>query len=157
MNQSWMLRRSRSEWRSLSTVYQNTWPTPVASGPSVGVVPSGSSARHEAQPLEHARAREILIDVVFEDDVDHREAERRLRADDADAGQALEVDGERIGDLVLHLLCAVAGPLGEDDDLVVGEIGNRVDRRRACRPPAPRAERAGQHDDEDAVLQARAR
>ena len=92
MNQSWMVRRSRSDCRSLSTVYQNTWPTPVASGPSVGVVPSGRSDRDEAQPLEHAGAREVLIDAVLEDDVDHREPEGRLRADDADAGQALQVD-----------------------------------------------------------------
>ena len=81
--------------------------------------------------------REVQIDVVLEDDVDHREAERRLRPDDADAGQALQVDGQRIGDLILDLLRAVARPVGEDDDLVVGEIRNGVDRRGAERPPAP--------------------
>src|SRR2546423_8252500 len=36
-----MERRSLSEWPRPSTVYQNTCPTPVASGPSVGVTPAG--------------------------------------------------------------------------------------------------------------------
>src|SRR5882724_10623986 len=42
MNQSWIDRRSRSDCPLPSTVYQKTWPTPVASGPSVGTVPGGS-------------------------------------------------------------------------------------------------------------------
>src|SRR5438128_10682038 len=41
MNQSWSDRRSRSETPLPSTVYQKTWPTPVASGPSVGTTPAG--------------------------------------------------------------------------------------------------------------------
>ena len=110
-------------------------------------------AAEQAQTLEHAAAREILIDLVLEDDVDHREAERRLRSDDAHAGEPAQVDGERIADLVFDLLRAVAGPVGEDNDLVVGEIGNGVDRRRRRGPPAPDGERHRQPDDSGAVLQ----
>ena len=137
MNQSCRLRSSRSECVGLSTVYQKTWPTPVASGPSVGVTPPGQALRDQAHALEHARPREIEIDVVFEDHVDHREPERRLRAHDANAGQALQVDRQRISDLVFNFLRAVPGPVGEDDDLVVGEIGNRVDGRRRYAPTSP--------------------
>ena len=118
-------------------VYQKTWPTPVASGPSVGATPAGRRLRDQAHALEHARPREIQVDVVLEDDVDHREPERRLRPDDAHAGQALQVHGQRIRDLVLDLLRAVARPVREDDDLVVGQIGNGVDRRRAAAPTSP--------------------
>ena len=50
----------------------------------------------EAHALQDARARKIQVHVVVEDDVDHREAERRLRADDANAGEALQVHGQRI-------------------------------------------------------------
>ena len=153
MNQSCRVRRSRSEWRSLSTVYQKTWPTPVASGPSVGTAPSGSCVETRLSRSRTRRPREVLIHVVFEDDVDHREAERGLRADDAHAGQALQVHRERVADLVFDFLRAVAGPVGEHDDLVVGEIGNRVDRRGGGGPPAPRSERHRERDDEDAVLQ----
>ena len=79
----------------------------------------GQALRDEAHALEHSRPREVELDVVLEDDVDHREPEGRLGADDADAGQALEVYRERICNLVLDLLRAVPRPVGEDDDLVV--------------------------------------
>ena len=80
------------------------------------------------------------VDVVFENDVDHRKAERGLRSHDADPGKSLQVDGQRIGDLVLDLLRAVAGPVGEDDDLVVREVRDGVDRRgvSAHQPQAAR-------------------
>ena len=68
----------------------------------------------------------------------HREAKGRLRPHDADAGQALQVGGERIRDLVVDLLRAMARSVGEDDHLVVGEIrDHRVDWCGAQRPPAP--------------------
>ena len=151
MNQSCRVRSSRSECVGLSTVYQKTCPTPVASGPSVGVTPAGRLFADEAHALEHARPREIQIDAVLEDDVDHREAERRLRAHDAHAGEPLQVRRERIRDLVLDFLRAVPGPVGEDDDLVVGQIGNRVDRRGRQRPPAPAGEAEIQDDDDEPV------
>src|SRR4029078_2509041 len=40
MNQSWSDRSVPGSYGP-STVYQNTWPTPVASGPSVGTTPEG--------------------------------------------------------------------------------------------------------------------
>ena len=110
MNQSCSVRRSRSDSVGLSTVYQKTCPTPVASGPERRRDAGRQRLRDQAHALEHARAREVQIDVVLEDHVDHREAERRLRADDAHAGQPLQVHRQRIGDLVLDLLRAVARP-----------------------------------------------
>lgn len=107
--------------------------------------------RDEAHPFEHSSAREVELDVVFEDHVDHREPERRLGAHDADPGQALQVHGERVGDLVLDFLRAVPWPVGEDDDLVVREIRNRVDRRGRHRPPAPHAKADVRRDDQKPV------
>ena len=51
--------------------------------------------RHQTHALEHPRARKVQIDLVLEDDIDHRKPERRLRSDDADAGQALQVHRQR--------------------------------------------------------------
>ena len=42
MYQSCRLRKSRRDHVGLSTVYQKTCPTPVASGPSAGAMPAGS-------------------------------------------------------------------------------------------------------------------
>ena len=106
----------------------------------------GHLCRDEAETFEDAGPRKVLIDVVFEDDVDHREAERRLRADHAHAGEAAQVHGERVADLVFDFLRTVAGPVGEHDDLVVGEIRNRIDRRGGGRPPPPASERHREPD-----------
>ena len=117
--------------------------------------PSGQRLRHEAHALEHPGSREVEVDVVFKDDVDHREPEGRLRPDDANTGEALEVDGQRVGDLVLDFLRAVACPVGEDDDLVVGQVRNGIDRRAPEGPPSPSAERQVEHDDDDAIAKGR--
>ena len=107
----------------------------------------------EAHALQNASAGKVQVHVVVEDDVDHREAERRLGSDDANAGEALQIHCQRIADLVFHFLRAVTRPVREDDDLVVREVWNRIDGRGAQRPPAPagQADVQGQHD--EAVLQ----
>ena len=153
MNQSCRLRRSRRD----SGGALDRVPEDVADARRVRAErrhDAGRQAlRDEAHALEDARAGEVQVHVVVEDDVDHREAERRLRADDANAGEALQVHRQRIADLVFHFLRAVTRPVREDDDLVVREVGNRVDRRGAEGPPAPAGEAdvQGQHD--EAVLQ----
>ena len=43
-----------------------------------------------------------------------------------------------IGDLVLDLLRAAAHPVGEDDDLVLAQVGDGVHRRVAARRRRPR-------------------
>ena len=89
----------------------------------------GQKAARKAEPLQHAGARKVDIHRIFEDHVDHREAERRCRANRAHMRQPLQVHSERIGDLVFDLLRTAALPLGEDDDLVLAQVGDRVDRR----------------------------
>ena len=121
-------------------MYQKTCPTPVASGPERRRDAGRQALRDEAHALQDAGARKVQVDVVVEDDVDHRKAERRLRADDAHAGEALQVHRQRIADLVFHFLRAVTRPVREDDDLVVREVRNRIDGRGAQRPPAPAGE-----------------
>jgi hypothetical protein len=109
--------------------------------------------RHEIQPLEHPRPPEVQIDVIVENDVDHGKAESRLRSHDPHARQALEVDRQWIGDLVLDFLRAVAGPIREDDHLVVGQVRDGVDRRTGERPPAPAGQSGVGHDDQQPMPQ----
>ena len=109
--------------------------------------------RDEAHAFKDASPREVQLHVVVEDDVNHREAERRLRPDHPYTGEPLEVRGERVRHLVLHLLRAMTGPVREDNDLVVGQIGNRVDRRGRQRPPSPACKAEVQNDDDEPVFQ----
>ncbi len=108
---------------------------------------------HQVQPLEHSCTREVQVDVVLEDHVDHRKAERRLRSDHTNACEPLQVRRQRIRDLVLDLLRAVPEPVAEDDHLVVGEIGDRVHRRVAQGPVAPGAKRQEGDDHDEAVFE----
>ena len=46
-NQSWIERSSPRSWRSDRSAYTKAQPTPVASGPSLGVIPGGSCSERE--------------------------------------------------------------------------------------------------------------
>src|SRR4029453_3658728 len=62
----------------------------------------------------------------------------------AHLGRREEPRRDRVGDLVLDQLRSAARPLGEDDHLHVGEVGERTERRAGGRqppaggPPPPR-------------------
>src|SRR4029453_11976306 len=75
----------------------------------------GQALRDETHAFEHASPREVQLHVVLKDDVNHREAERRLRPDHAYTGEPLKVRRERVRDLVLDLLGAMSRPVGKDD------------------------------------------
>ncbi len=46
---------------------------------------------HETHALEYSSPGEVELDVILEDDVNHREAERGLRAHDTDARESLQL------------------------------------------------------------------
>ena len=68
-------------------------------------------------------------------------------------GKPLQVDGERIGDLVLDLLRATPRPVREDDHLVVAQVRNRVDRGAQHRPEPPARDSDPKHDNEKLISQ----
>jgi hypothetical protein len=113
----------------------------------------GQALGQQVEAFEHARARKVEVDPILEDHVDHGEAEGRGGADHPDTGQALEAHGQRIRDLILNFLRRATGPVGEDDHLIVGEIGDRVDRGRQQRPVAPAAEEQKGSDDQHPIAQ----
>src|ERR1700730_15976716 len=82
---------------------------------------------HQVQAFQHACAGEIKVHIVVEDHEDHGEAERRRGPHHLDAGQPLQADSERVGDLVLYLLRTAALPICEDNHLVIAKVRNRVD------------------------------
>ena len=110
-------------------------PEDLAQGGGVGGQSGRHALRQEAccralvQLFQHPLAGEIEVDVVLEDDRDHREVEFGGRADGLDAGQPLQFERQRIGDLVLDLAGAAAHPVGEDDHLVLAQVGDGVHRR----------------------------
>jgi hypothetical protein len=97
----------------------------------------GQKTAGKAEPFEHPGPGEVNVDRVLEDHVDHGESEGGRRAHGAHMRQALQIHGERIGDLVFDFLRTAALPLGEYDDLVFAQVGNGVDGRVQQRPVTP--------------------
>ena len=104
--------------------------------------PFGQRPAEVVEAFENALTGEIVVGLVLEDDCEKREPEHRGRPHRLDTRESLEVDGKRVGDLVLDFLRTAARPVGEDDDLILAEIGNRIDRSRENRPHA----KSGQND-----------
>ena len=107
----------------------------------------------EIEPFEDPRAREVNIDGVFKEDVNHREAKGRGGPHHAHPRQALEAHGQRVGDLVLHFLRRAAGPVREDNHLVVREVRNGVNRHGAQRPIAPASQQQEPGDHQEPIAQ----
>ena len=113
----------------------------------------GELCDEEIQPLQHARAGEVIVHALFEDDRQHREAEHRVRAHGLHARQSLQPDGERISDLVLDLLRRAPRPVREHNHLVLGQVGNCVYRRAVKRARAKRDEEEHAAHHQEAVPQ----
>ena len=81
-----------------------------------------------AQIFEDTRPRPVDVGAVVEDHIDEGHAEEGEAAHDVRLRHGEHGGGERKGDLVLDHLRRLARKLGVDDDLHVGEIGDRVER-----------------------------
>jgi hypothetical protein len=98
-------------------------------GGHVGDDAGGQKRDGLGQLFGHALAGEIEINVVLEDDRDHREVEFGRGADGFYTGEPLQLSRQWVGDLVFDFARAAAHPVGEDDHLVLAEIGNRIHGR----------------------------
>ena len=122
----------------------------LAHGGGIGAEAGVDAGREEAAQLreafEDAGAALVEIAALLEDDVEVTRAVEGHAADGLDAGETLEFAGEAGGDLLVHVLRALAGPLGPDDDLVVAEVGERI---HGDLTPCPQAgEREGERGGE---------
>ena len=98
------------------------------------------------QRFDDARPRPVLVDAVLEDHVDEARPEHREAAHSLRFRQPQHRCRERIGNEVLDDLRRLPGELGPDDDLGIGEIGDRVERCLLDRQPAGDDERERPHD-----------
>jgi len=130
-------------------------PHPRAVGPEDRDDSLGQAVADLVQPLQHPAAGPIEVHRVLEDDVDHRRAEHRRRADGPHVRQSLEVRRQRVGHLVLDDLRRPSFPHRVDDDLVVGKVRDGVDGRAQQRPRPPEEDREGAQDRQEPVPQAR--
>ena len=119
-------------------------------GPELRLHAFGKTRQDFAQVLEHARACPVEVGAVLEDDVDVRVAEVREPPDRLDLGRPEQRRGDGIRHLVLEDVGAPI-PARVDDDLGVGEVGDRIERDVPDRPHGPDDRDAGQDEDEEPV------
>ena len=113
----------------------------------------GQTAAQAAEVFEHAAARPVGIGAVLEDDIDEGEAVERIAAHDLGLGHREHLGGDGIGDLVLDDLRRLARPLGVDDDLHVGQVGDGVQRDVPHRVNAAQHQRHRPQQDDELVLE----
>ena len=149
--QSWIARSRPRSSPPPSTVYQKIWPVAGGVGRQLGLAPGGQLALDPRQPLGHPPAPSARSDAVVEDHADHREADVARRPHHPHAAEPAQAQRQRVGHLVLDLARAVPLPLGEDDHLVLRQVGDRVDRRLPGGPGAERGQDQARDDDRGAV------
>ena len=112
-------------------------------------------ALHERKTLGDLLAVAEDFGAPGELDVDDRQADARDRAHAGDAGQAVHLGLDRIGDELLDLLRGQALGLGHDGDGRPVEIGEHIDGQPRGGQRAEDDEDGGGHQHQDAVLERR--
>ena len=116
-----------------------------------GLCAGGQSSLDLVEVFEHARARPVQVGAILEQHVHERVAEEGIAAYRSGAGHRHHRRRDRIGDLVLDDLRRLPRERSADDDLYVGQVGNRIDRRGPYRPNAGGGEQRARQKHDDAI------
>ena len=100
---------------------------PGGVGPEPGRDLGGQFARDAVEILQHPAARPIGIGPVLKDHIDEGKAVKRIAPHHLGFGHRQHLGGDGVGELILHDLRRLARPLGIDDDLGVGQVGDRIE------------------------------
>ncbi len=123
--------------------------TPVAA--HLGLEASGKDDLTEA--LKDLVAVVLVDGVVVEDHGDAGEAGQRGGAEMGHVRDAGHLDLDGCGDLLLDLFCGTAGPLCDDLDVVVGDVGVGFDGEVVERDGTPCKEHERRYEDEPSIIQ----
>ena len=105
------------------------------------------------QVLQDSRPRPVQVGAILEDDINEREAEKRIAPHDLRSRNGQHRRSQRVGHLVLDNLRTLARVLGIYDDLHVGEVGDRVEGRRSYCVGTDGNQHAGQGEHQEAIAQ----
>ena len=125
---------------------------PGGDRPHLGVHALGQVFLRGPQPLGDLLAREVDVGLFSEDGRDLGEAVAAERAGIFEAGDAGERGLDREGDLLLDLIGRERRGDDVDLHLVVGDVGNGVDRQLAQRADPEQCRGDGEKQDEPALL-----
>ena len=120
-------------------------------GPEHGIHRGRELVLHRLEIFQHPASGPVDVGPFLEDGIDERGAEKGEPAHHLDLGRGKQGGGDRVGDLVFDKVGAAAFPFGEDDDLGVAQIGDRIKGRVADGPDPPAGEGKHQQEDEKPV------
>ena len=111
----------------------------------------GELVADEVEVFQHPGAGPVDVGAVLENDVHQGLGEHGVAPHHLGPGHGQHGGGERVGDLVLHHLGGLAGKVGFDDDLDVGEVGDGVHRQVIGGIDGPGGDQEGDQDHQEAV------
>ncbi len=111
------------------------------------------AATDGVEVLKHPGSCPVEIGAVVEDHVHERGTEERKAAHHPGVWHREQCTRERVGDLVLDHLRSLAGVVGVDDHLYVGEVRQRIDRCVQQCVEARQSDAGGGHQHQHHVAQ----
>ena len=87
----------------------------------------GQLVLRRRDPFAHLLACKVEVGSLLKDHEDEAHSVHRLSPDTFYVWQTLKSRCQRIGHLILYDLRRASHPLGEDDHLVLGEVGDGID------------------------------
>ena len=88
----------------------------------------GHTTCRKVQVLQHARTRPVDVGAILKNNVDKGGTKERKPSHHLGLRDRQHGRGQRVSHLVFHHLRCLAGDFGVDDDLHIGQIGQRVYR-----------------------------
>src|ERR1700678_3226151 len=102
--------------------------------------------------LQHFLAILVVVGIVIEDEINHRQSGQRSGAHMLKMRHAVHLDFDGNGNLLLHFFCGTAGPLGNYLHPCVGDVGIGFDGQRLeCDCPPYKKQNHEAQDDETVV------
>ena len=95
------------------------------------------------QALENFGAIPVVVGAVVEDEHYAGEAEERIGAKVSEVRQTVHLNFDGDGDLLFDFFGGAAGPLGDDLDIIVGDVGIGFHWKGVERNGAPNEEQDG--------------
>ncbi len=123
-------------------------------GPKHWVRIGRNTAAESLNVLKHARPRPVEVGAVLEDDENVGVSEHGLRTDSFHVRSREQGCDYRISDLVLNDVGRTSGPGRVHDDLNVGDVGQRIERRMLQRPDTTQDQEENTSEHEEAVSSA---
>src|SRR5580692_9764170 len=108
---------------------------------------------HLRQPFEHLLAVPVVAGAVVKNEHHAGKAKQRNGTQMRQVRQSVHLDFNRNGDLLFDFFGGAPGPLGDDLDIIIGNVGIRLDGEIVKGDRSPNEQENGDRQHDEAVVQ----